>query len=142
MDDQTRNTPVSVGVYSNAKQIAKERTDHGQTTCTDMKDSLSRFPSDDSVSIVSEVRSKAHTKSLTLMGSSSSVVLVGQSSIEQGKNDHCCGQEKLSKEVQADCRKADSDGIVSYNVEKPMPLIKKQGYLSQRTTMRENPGKA
>ena len=129
MDDQTRNTPVSVGVYSNAKQIAKERTDHGQTTCTDMKDSLSRFPSDDSVSIVSEVRSKAHTKSLTLMVSSSSVVLVGQSSIEQGKNDHCCGQEKLSKEVQAHCRKADSDGIVSYNVEKPMPLIKKQGYL-------------
>ena len=85
MNDQTRNTPVSVGVYSNAKQIAKGRTDHGQTTCTNMKGSLSRFPSDDSVSIVSEVRSKAHTKSLTLMVSSSSVVLVGQSSIEQGK---------------------------------------------------------
>ena len=114
---------------SNAKETAKERTDNGQATCTDMKGSLSRFPSNNSVSTVSEVRSKAHTKSLTLMVSSFSVVLVGQSSIEQGKNDHCCGQEKLSKEVQAHCRKADSDGIVSYNAEKPMPLIKKQGYL-------------
>ena len=97
MNDQTRNTPVSVGVYSNAKQIAKERTDNGQVTCTDMKGSLSRFPSNNSVSTVSEARSKAHTKSLTLMVSNFSVVLVGQSSIEQGKNDHCCGQEGFLK---------------------------------------------
>ena len=122
MDDQPRNTPVSVGVYGNAKEITKERTDHEQATCTDMKSSLSRFPFNDSVSI-------AHTKSFTLMVSSSSVVLVGQSSIEQVNIDHCCGQEKLSKGAEAHCRKADSDGIVSYNVEKPMPLIKKQGYL-------------
>ena len=91
MDDQPRNTPVSVGVYNNAKEITKERTDHEQATCTDMKSSLSRFPFNDSVSI-------AHTKSVTLMVSSSSVVLVGQSSIEQVNNDHCCGQEKLSRE--------------------------------------------
>ena len=45
MDGQPRNAPESVGVYSNAKEIAKERTDHGQATCTDMKGSLSRFPS-------------------------------------------------------------------------------------------------
>ena len=47
--------------YSNAKEIAKERTDHGQTICTDMKGSLSGIRSDNSVSIVSEERSKAHT---------------------------------------------------------------------------------
>ena len=124
MDDQPRNTPVSVGVYSNAKEITKERTDHEQATCTDMKSSLSRFPFNDSVSI-------AHTKSFTLMVSSSSVVLVGQSSIEQVNIDHCCGQEKLSKGAEAHCRKADSDGIVSFSIEKPMPLIEKQGYLKK-----------
>ena len=124
MDDQPRNTPVSVGVYSNAKEITKERTDHEQATCTDMKSSLSRFPFNDSVSI-------AHTKSFTLMISSSSVVLVGQSSIEQVNIDHCCGQEKLSKGAEAHCRKADSDGIVSFSIEKPMPLIEKQGYLKK-----------
>ena len=124
MDDQPRNTPVSVGVYNNAKEITKERTDHEQATCTDMKSSLSRFPFNDSVSI-------AHTKSVTLMVSSSSVVLVGQSSIEQVNNDHCCGQEKLSKGAEAHCRKADSDGTVSFSIEKPMPLIEKQGYLKK-----------
>ena len=124
MDDQPRNTPVSVGVYSNAKEITKERTDHEQATCTDMKSSLSRFPFNDSVSI-------AHTKSFTLMVSSSSVVLVGQSSIEQVNIDHCCGQERLSKGAEAHCRKADSDGIVSFSIEKPMPLIEKQGYLKK-----------
>ena len=124
MDDQPRNTPVSVGVYSNAKEITKERTDHEQATCTDMKSSLSRFPFNDSVSI-------AHTKSFTLMVSSSSVVLVGQSSIEQVNIDHCCGQEKLSKGAEAHCRKADSDGIFSFSIEKPMPLIEKQGYLKK-----------
>ena len=124
MDDQPRNTPVSVGVYSNAKEITKERTDHEQATCTDMKSSLSRFPFNDSVSI-------AHTKSFTLMVSSSSVVLVGQSSLEQVNIDHCCGQEKLSKGAEAHCRKADSDGIVSFSIEKPMPLIEKQGYLKK-----------
>ena len=124
MDDQPRNTPVSVSVYNNAKEITKERTDHEQATCTDMKSSLSRFPFNDSVSI-------AHTKSVTLMVSSSSVVLVGQSSIEQVNNDHCCGQEKLSKGAEAHCRKADSDGTVSFSIEKPMPLIEKQGYLKK-----------
>ena len=124
MDDQPRNTPVSVGVYNNAKEITKERTDHEQATCTDMKSSLSRFPFNDSVSI-------AHTKSVTLMVSSSSVVLVGQSSIEQVNNDHCCGQENLSKGAEAHCRKADSDGTVSFSIEKPMPLIEKQGYLKK-----------
>ena len=108
MDGQPRNAPVSVGVYSNAKEIAKERTDHGQATCTDMKGSLSRFPSKNSVAIVPEERSKAHTKSLTLMVSSSSVVLVGQSSIKQGKNDHCFAKKNLSEEAQAHCRKGDS----------------------------------
>ena len=63
------------------------------------------------------------------MVSSFSVILVGQSSIEQVKNKHCCGQRKLPKEVQAHCRKADSGEIVSTSVQKPMPVIKKQGYL-------------
>ena len=94
-----------------------------------MKDSPSKFPSNNSVSIVSEERSKAHTKSLTLMVSSFSVVLVGQSSIDQIKNNHCCGQKKLPKEAQAHCRKTDSGEIASTGVEKPMPVIKKQGYL-------------
>ena len=67
MDGQPRNAPEGVGVYGNAKEIAKEHTDHGQATCTDMKGSLSRFPSKHSVAIVSEERSKAHTKSLALM---------------------------------------------------------------------------
>ena len=111
------------------KKIAKERTDHGQATCTDMKGALPSFSYNDSVSIVSEERSKAHTKSLTLMVSSFSVVLVGQSSIDQVKNNHCCGQKKLPKEAQAHCRKTDSGEIASTSVEKPMPVIKKQGYL-------------
>ena len=36
---------------------------------------------------------------------------------------------QLQTPNEAHCRKADSGGIVSSSVEKPMPLIKKQGYL-------------
>ena len=102
-----------------------------------MKDSPSRFPSNNSASIVSEERSKAHTKSLTLMVSSFSVVLVGQSSIDQVKNNHCCGQKKLPKEAQAHCRKTDSGEIASTSVEKPMPVIKNKD-ISKDHNVRES----
>ena len=62
------------------------------------------------------------------MVSSSSVVLVGQSSIKQGKNDHCFAKKTFLKKHKRIAEK-ETQWNVSTSVEKPMPLIKKQGYL-------------
>lgn len=130
MDNHARNTPVSDGVSSAAREISEERTNHDQETCNDLSGSLSWFPFNDSASTVVETRSDDPANTLKLMVSSFRAVLIGQSGTKQVSNDRCCDREKLSIEEQAHSRTTDSFGIILSSLERPMPLIKKQGYLN------------